>query len=208
MTVLVTGGRGMLGHALGRALGERAVLADRRRCDVRDTGAVADALDEIRPTTVIHAAAWTDVDGCEEDEARAHAVNVFGTRVVAEAAAARGIRMILTSTDYVFSGSDARTPLTEDAPTGPLSAYGRTKLAAEETALERRPEVAIVRLSATYGPGGRHFAGAILKQVSAGNPLRVVEDQTVSPSYVDDVAGAIAAAGCRCSAASTSTASR
>lgn len=193
MRVLVTGGRGMLGQALGRVLGEQAALVGRRRCDVRDIRAVSEAFGHVRPDVVIHAAAFTDVDACEEDEMRARDVNIAGTRNVAEAAASRNTRLILISTDYVFPGT-LNKPLTEEDLTGPKTVYGRSKLAAEGAAIVHHRDALIIRTSSTYGPGGRHFPLAIARRVAKGEPLRVVDDQHVSPTYVDDLAQAIARA--------------
>lgn len=181
----------MLGQALGRVLGRDAVLVGRDQCDVRDMRMVGDVFKQVRPDVVVHAAAWTDVDGCEEDEARARSINMTGTQNVAMAAAAGDVRLIVISTDYVFPG-DGDRPLTEDDRTGPRSAYGRTKLAGEGAAIFHHPSALIIRTAGSYGPGGRHFPAAVARRVASGEPLSVVNDQFVSPTYVDDLAAAIA----------------
>jgi dTDP-4-dehydrorhamnose reductase len=134
---------------------------------------------------VVHAAAMTDVDGCERDEAAAFAANAVAARNVAET----GARMLQLSTDYVFSGS-SDAPYAESDPTGPISAYGRSKLAGEQAVLAR-PGNLVVRTSWVYGDG-RNFFRAILAAERAGRTLRVVDDQRGRPTAADDLARALA----------------
>jgi len=125
--VLVTGAGGQVGRAL-RGYLPAAVYLDRAALDVCDAGAVRKAIGP--GDVVVHAAAMTDVDGCERDEAAAFAANADAARHVAET----GARVLQLSTDYVFAGtSDA--PYAESDPTGPISVYGRSKLAGEQAVL-------------------------------------------------------------------------
>jgi dTDP-4-dehydrorhamnose reductase len=180
--VLVTGAGGQVGRALRDRL-PGAVFLGRDDLDVRDPAAVEAA---VRPgDVVVHAAAMTDVDGCERDPAAAEAANAAGTANVA----ATGARVILISTDYVFDGASQR-PYREDDPTGPISAYGRTKLAAERAVLAR-PGNLVVRTAWVYGEG-RNFIRSILAAERAGKPLRVVDDQRGRPTWAADLAAALA----------------
>jgi dTDP-4-dehydrorhamnose reductase len=180
--VLVTGAGGQVGRAL-RAHLHRAVYLDRSALDVCDPEAVQGAFG--RGDVVVHTAAKTDVDGCERDPDAAFAANAEAARSVAET----GARVIHISTDYVFDGrSDA--PYREDDPTGPLSVYGRSKLAGERAVLAR-PGNLVVRTSWVYGDG-RNFFRAILAAERAGRDLRVVDDQRGRPTAAADLARALA----------------
>ena len=191
MDVLVTGAGGQLGRALLRAAPDRAVGLDHARMPVEDAGAVAAALAEHRPRWVVHCAAWTAVDACEGDPERAMRVNGEGTANVAAACAASGAGLVYVSTDFVFDGR-ASEPYDVDAPTNPLSWYGRSKLAGEEAVLRhRRPDFYVVRTSWVFGPQGRNFPAAILAKARAGGDLRVVADQTGSPTLTTDLAAAL-----------------
>jgi dTDP-4-dehydrorhamnose reductase len=127
----------------------------------------------------------TNVDGCELEPELADAVNGGGAANVA----ATGVRVIHLSTDYVFSGEEPGE-YAEDAPTGPLGAYGRSKLAGEQAVLAR-PGNLVVRTSWVYGEG-RNFIRSILAAERAGRALRVVSDQRGRPTWAGDVARAVA----------------
>jgi dTDP-4-dehydrorhamnose reductase len=197
--LLLTGGGGLLGKPLEAVLSvEHDVLAtdlaelDLPALDVTRPADVAEALRDFRPERVAHLAAWTDVDGCERDPARADAVNAEGTRVVADACAAAGIPLLYVSTDYVFDGNADREYRETDAP-NPLSAYGASKLRGEEYVRAAGGTWRIVRCQSIYGRGRKSFPDAILARAEAGNPLSVVTDQVVSPSFAGDLAEAVAA---------------
>jgi dTDP-4-dehydrorhamnose reductase len=134
------------------------------------------------PSVVLHAAAWTDVDGAEEDPQGAAAVNVGGTRHVAEL----GAPLVYYSTDYVFDGSKSEPYVESDAP-NPLSAYGRTKLHGEGAAGER---AWIVRTSGLFGPTGTNFVRTMLDLARDRNEVAVVDDQRSAPTYVGHLAAA------------------
>ena len=174
----MTGAGGQVGLALRAHLPEAAFLA-RAELDVTDRAAVAEAVGAA--DVVVHTAAMTDVDGCEHDPERAEAVNAGG----AENVAAAGARVIHLSTDYVFSGT-RRGEYAEDDPTGPLGAYGRSKLAGERAVLAR-PGNLVVRTSWVYGEG-RNFIRSILGAERAGKALRVVDDQRGRPTWAGDLA--------------------
>jgi len=191
--VLVTGAGGMLAQAVVPAL-EAAGHAARpfalEALDVTDAGAVRRVVSEARPDWVCHLAAYTDVDGCESNEAEAFRVNGEGAGHVAAAAAAAGAAVLAVSTDYVFAGDEPR-PRREDDPVGPASAYGRSKLAGEQAVRAANPRHLVVRTAWLYGRGGRNFVDTIRTRALAGGPLRVVDDQRGSPTWTHDLAGAL-----------------
>ena len=132
---------------------------------------------------VVHAAAMTNVDGCELDPERAAAVNADGAANVAAA----GVRVIHLSTDYVFSGAEP-DEYAEDAPTGPLGAYGRTKLAGEQAVAAATERHWIVRTQWLYGLGGRNFVDTMLALAAEKPFVAVVDDQVGSPTCTHDLA--------------------
>ena len=181
--VLVTGGSGMLGRELVRAFGDGfEVLAP--RLELTDRAAVVGGITSLRPDAVVHAAAWTDVDGCEGDPDRAYAVNALGTRHVADGARRAGAHVVAVSTDYVFDGTKD-DPYAEWDATNPRSVYGRSKLAAEH---ELDPGWATVRTSWLFAGHGRSFVRTILEKGAAAQELRVVDDQHGCPTGAADLA--------------------
>jgi dTDP-4-dehydrorhamnose reductase len=141
----------------------------------------APAFDPI-PGLVLHAAAWTDVDGAEDDPQGAAAVNVGGTRQVAEL----GLPLVYYSTDYVFDGRKGEPYVESDAP-NPLSAYGLTKLHGEGAAGE---QAWIVRSSGLYSPTGKNFVRTMLELGHEREEVAVVDDQRSAPTYVGHLASA------------------
>jgi len=196
---LVTGAAGQLGRVtlrLARERGKTALGADvpgtgLPEVSVEDGAAVLRWVLAHRPRAVLHLGAWTDVDGCERDPTRAETINGAGTANVAAACAAVGCKLIYVSTDFVFDGR-ARAPLPVDAPPGPLSAYGWSKLSGERAVLAaRQPGFSVVRTSWVFGPGGKNFPRAILDRARKGQPLAVVDDQVGRPTYTVDLAEAL-----------------
>ena len=175
--VLITGAGGQLGRALAETFADARTLT---RADW-DVTFPAPELDPA-PELVLHAAAWTDVDGAEEDPQGAAAVNVGGTRHVAELDAP----LVYYSTDYVFDGRKGAPYVESDAP-NPLSAYGRTKLHGEGAAGER---AWIVRTSGLFSPNGNNFVTTMLRLARERDEVAVVGDQRTSPTYVGDLAAA------------------
>jgi dTDP-4-dehydrorhamnose reductase len=196
LRVLVTGAGGQLGAELApRLAGHDAVLLDHKTLDVSDPIAVEGVLDSAGPDVIIHAAAWTDVDGCEQDPERARVANVEGTRNVASAAG--DAFMILVGTDYVFDGTAGRA-YTEKDETNPVQVYGRTKLDAEQAARAETSSLAIARTAWLYGARkatgepAKNFVSSILGAAARG-PLDVVDDQVGSPTWTGDLADALLA---------------
>lgn len=176
----------MLAHALGSMWGSDVELIRRDRLDITDADAVRDAVRG--RAAVINAAAYTAVDRAEEHEDDAFAVNATGARNIAVACAETNARLIHVSTDYVFDGQ-ATSHYAEDAPTGPVSAYGRTKLAGERAVLEAHPTGAsVVRTAWLYGAGGPSFLATMLAKARSGDPVSVVTDQMGQPTWTRDVA--------------------
>jgi dTDP-4-dehydrorhamnose reductase len=190
-TWLVTGAGGMLAQdVLARlaAAGIPAVGAARAELDITDPASVSAALAAHRPAVVVNCAAWTAVDDAESREDEALRINGDGVRHLAEACAETGAVLLQVSTDYVFAG-DAEKPYAEDAPTGPRSAYGRTKLAGEEAVLTGLPETGyVVRTAWLYGAGGGNFVRTMIKLEGVKDTLDVVDDQRGQPTWTADLA--------------------
>jgi len=192
MRVLITGANGILGRALSERLGgaHTLYLWGRGEADLTDEAQVRAAGKSIAFEAVIHAAAMTNVDGCESEPERAMAANRDATRFVADLARERGATLVYVSTDYVFDGSKS-SPYMEEDPTHPINAYGRTKLAGEEAARASGARCLVVRTSWLFGAGGKNFVDTIATKLGRGENLEVVDDQRGSPTYARDLAFAI-----------------
>jgi dTDP-4-dehydrorhamnose reductase len=196
--VFVTGGRGQLAAEFAPLVSPAETLAPtREELDVRNADAVRNAISQFRPTLVVHAAAFTDVDGAESDRAGAFAVNETGSRNVARAARACGAALVAYSTDYVFTG-DAADGYVESDPTGPRSVYGASKLAGELAVREEHPDAHVVRTAWVFGPRGKNFVRTMLRLAGELEELRVVDDQRGSPTYTRHLAEATLALVDRC----------
>lgn len=190
MKIIVTGATGQLGHDVCLELRRRGIEAiglGSRDCDITSREAVFSLFDRERPDAVIHCAAYTKVDAAEDDMARCWAVNVGGTQTIAEACAAREVKMLYISTDYVFPGDGERFYLPED-PVGPCGNYGRTKLAGELAVQTMLKHYFIVRISWVFGINGSNFIKTMLRLAETHDTLRVVADQIGSPTYTADLA--------------------
>ncbi len=185
MKVLITGAAGMLGRdvvlAAGNA-GHDVVGFGRTELDVADQSAVSAKLGLERPDVVINCAAWTDVDGAEEAEEAAMAVNGKGAGNVAAAAAEVGAGVVYVSSDYVFDGAKGAPYVEADQP-APLSAYGRTKLAGEEATAAANKRHFVIRSSWLFGIGGSNFVETMLRLGADHGEVLVVRDQVGSPTY-------------------------
>ncbi len=193
MRLTVFGAPGMLGRDVGRsveAAGHELVALGGEDVDVVDPAAVDAALSESRPDVVFNCAAYTDVDGAESEEQAATRVNAEGARNVAAAAAAVGAAVLYPSTDYVFDGQKGE-PYVESDPVGPLSAYGRSKLAGERATAEANPRHLIVRTQWLFGLGGPNFVETMLRLGAERDELTVVDDQVGCPTYTGDLAAAL-----------------
>lgn len=190
MRVLVTGAAGQLGRDVVLACetrGDEVVAADHASLDVTDRDAVLGAITTLRPEAVVHCAAWTAVDACEADPARAFAANGLAVRWIAEGCRRTGAHLVHVSTDYVFSGEQP-APYTEWDETGPMCVYGASKLAGEQEALAAGIGATVVRTSWVCGEHGPNMVKTILRLAAEQPRLRFVDDQRGHPSFTADLA--------------------
>ena len=195
---LITGAAGQLGTDLQRALADSGdgddVLALRHsELDSADSAAMTKAVADFAPDVVVNAAAYTAVDAAESDEDAAHRVNTDGPATIAAAlaGAALGGKLIQVSTDYVFAG-DADVPYEVGDPTGPRSAYGRTKLGGEQEVRALLPGASyVVRTAWVYGTGGGNFVKTIARLERERDTISVVDDQRGAPTWSADLADAL-----------------
>jgi dTDP-4-dehydrorhamnose reductase len=222
LELLVLGAGGMLGTALGRVANDRGLVAQTRteaELDITDRptvrrvvgGFAAHAARVGVAGAVVNAAAYTDVEGAEDDPERAHLVNAFAAGWVAEAVRGEGLDLVHVSTDFVFDGTKTGLYTETDEP-HPMNTYGSSKLAGEKAVLSAHPAAMIVRTAWTYGPGGTNFPLKILQRalvatneaavdheatpiVDAREPpaLQVVIDEVGSPTYSVDLASGLLA---------------
>jgi dTDP-4-dehydrorhamnose reductase len=194
MRILITGAGGMLGHDVSRAAlagGHEPITLPRAELDISDAEAVSTAVAAAAPDAVINCAAWTNVDGAESSEPAAHAVNGPGAGHVAAAAAAAGAWTIHVSSDYVFDGRK-REPYLESDAVGPLSAYGRTKLAGERAVAEAAPDRhTVVRSAWLFGVAGKCFPKTIRRLAAERDQLSIVADQVGCPTFTAHLAPAL-----------------
>jgi len=189
--LLVTGAGGQLGRELIEVLASHEVHGrDHRALDITDRHAVFATVEQVRPSWVINAAAYNDVDGAEGASELAFAVNAAGPGYLAEAAARAGADMVHISTDYVFDGRKG-APYTELDRPDPLSVYGRSKYEGELQVQSAHPTACVLRTAWLYGEFGNNFVKAILKAAERGGPLKVVADQIGSPTWTRHLAQAI-----------------
>ena len=193
MNILVTGANGQLGsemQRLGAVSPNNYIFTDAAELDVTDAGAVRRAAEQTRAEAIVNCAAYTDVERAEENEAAADLLNRLAPANLAAAAAATGATLIHISTDYVFDGR-AHTPYTEQAPTAPLSVYGRTKLAGEQAVEASGCSYLILRTAWLYSAFGNNFLKTMLRLTAERESLKVVFDQIGTPTYAGDLALAI-----------------
>ncbi len=195
MRLIVTGTQGQVARALlerGAAEGVEIVAVGRPVLDLADPESVERALASLDGDAIINAAAYTAVDKAESEEELATRINGEGAGAVARVAAARGLPLLHLSTDYVFDGSGAR-PCREDDPTGPVGAYGRSKLAGERAVAAAHPGAAIFRTAWVYSPFGANFVKTMLRLGETRDEISVVADQVGAPTSAFDIADALIA---------------
>ena len=193
MKILVTGRNGQVGGALQHALaglGEIITL-DRTQLDLTNVDATREVIRTIRPNLIVNAAAYTAVDLAETDEALAYRINTEAPEVIAEEAKRLGAGMIHYSTDYVYDGGKSGAWLETDA-TGPLSAYGRSKLAGEQAITAVGLPHVILRTSWVYGLHGKNFLLTMLRLAQSRPELSIVNDQVGAPTWSVTIAEATA----------------
>ncbi len=194
MRIAVTGRGGQLANAmLERTANQPQVTLlafVRAAFDLTKPEAMLPELRKVRPDIIVNAAAYTAVDKAESEPDLAMAVNGAGAGAVAEAARALGVPIVQISTDYVFDGSKP-APYVESDPTGPLNAYGRSKLAGEQAVAAANPDHAILRTSWVYAAEGKNFLRTMLALAETRPELKIVADQRGAPGYAPDLADAV-----------------
>lgn len=193
MHILITGAKGRLGSLLveqERARGHRVTGIDVDELDVTDFRATRSFVTRARPDLVIHAAAWTDVEGCARDPERAMIVNGYGAQHVALAAAEVDAPIFYISTNEVFDGEHGEPYYEYDRP-NPINPYALSKWTGEQAVQRHAPRHYIVRTAWLFAHGGHNFVHAILNAAKAGKPLRVVTDEIANPTYTSDLARGI-----------------
>jgi len=190
MKVLIIGGTGLLGKILSEKLKPQFdVIPLGDELHLEEDG-VKERLSAYSPDYIIHLAAYTDVDGCEEHQSLAFKVNALGTRCVVEWAQEKGIPLLYMSSDYVFNGKKHNPYFEYDTP-NPINFYGRTKFIGEEFVKNYLEKFTIVRASGLYGKGGKNFVNTILRIAEQKSKIWVVDDQVISPTYNLDLADGI-----------------
>lgn len=201
MKVLVTGVGGQLGYDVMNELKKRGIdcigsdIIEKSddnyvQLDITDKTAVDKALSEIHPNAVIHCAAWTAVDAAEDEEnkAKVYAVNVTGTRNIAEVCKNLDCKMIYISTDYVFNGQGTEPWSADCKEFAPLNYYGQTKLEGEKAVAELLKKFFIVRIAWVFGLNGKNFIKTMINVGKKYDTVRVVNDQIGTPTYTYDLA--------------------
>lgn len=202
MKVLVTGTSGQLGYDVMMELkrrGHEAVGADRSDTeaefehvilDITDAKKVMQAVEEIKPDAVVHCAAWTNVDGAEAPEnlEKVRAVNVEGTKNLAEACKKVDAKMVYISTDYVFNGEGERAWEPDDKNYAPINVYGQSKLDGELEVAKILDKYFIVRIAWVFGKNGKNFVRTMMEVGKKHEVVKVVDDQIGTPTYTFDLA--------------------
>lgn len=203
MKVFVTGVAGQLGHDVVNELtkrGHQAVGSDiaptLESCasyvplDITDAAAVEQTIMQVQPDAIVHCAAWTAVDAAEDEEnqAKVRAINVDGTKHIADAAKKADAKMVYISTDYVFDGQGIRPWEPDDPVVEPLNVYGQSKYEGEVAVEKYAPKHYIVRIAWVFGLNGKNFIKTMINLGKTHDTLTVVNDQIGTPTYTYDLA--------------------
>lgn len=193
-TILLTGANGQVGFELQRALVAhgKVIACDHQKLDLGDRDALVDAVRSLKPQLIVNAAAYTAVDRAESEVSRAEAINAAAPAILAEEAKHIDAALIHFSTDYVFDGAST-LPYDEQALTGPLNVYGRTKRDGERAIAAIGGAHLIFRTSWVYGLRGANFLLTMLRLAAERDELRVVADQFGVPNWSRDLAATVAA---------------
>jgi dTDP-4-dehydrorhamnose reductase len=192
MRLLLLGGTGQVGReflSLDAGDGIEIVAPSRQDLDLTDTRAIAKIISDQAWNVVVNAAAYTNVDRAESDQAAAFAVNAEAPSRLAAETARKGIPLIHISTDYVFDGRK-NAPYLETDATAPLNVYGHSKLAGERTVCDANPRHIVLRTSWVYSPHGQNFVKTILRLAGERDRLTIVDDQRGCPTAARDIAAA------------------
>ncbi|WP_235282585.1 dTDP-4-dehydrorhamnose reductase [Methanosarcina mazei] len=185
---LIIGASGMLGSDLCKVFPD-AVKLTHHDLDITDREQVIESILKIKPDVVINAAAYTNVDGCEDNKELAFQVNGYGPGYIAEACARAGAKLVHFSTDYVFDGSK-KEYVESDIP-DPINVYGDSKLLGEKKIIENMDDYRIVRISWLFGMHGKNFVETMLKLSGEMDTVKVVNDQFGKPTYTMDLASKV-----------------
>lgn len=194
MNILVTGANGQLGNAMriaSRSSKDRYIFTDVAELDITDSEAVRKAVNENDVDVIVNCAAYTNVDRAEDDAEFAELLNARAVRNLADAIKEANGTLIHVSTDYVFGGSQGNTPRSEDEPANPTGVYGLTKLHGEQEIERSGAKAIILRTAWLYSEFGKNFVKTMLTLTSTKPELKVVFDQTGTPTYAQDLADAI-----------------
>ncbi len=188
-TVLITGAPGQLGSDLVKVVGKdyQTIPASSADFDVKNFEAAMEFIKNAKPDVIIHAAAFTDVDGCESQQNKAFTVNGLGTRNVAIAARGVDAKLFYISTDYVFDGAKTEPYREYDHP-NPQTIYGKSKLMGEEFVKEQLRKFFIIRIAWLYGQNGHNFVKTMLNLAREKEEIKVVDNQRGSPTWTMDIA--------------------
>lgn len=188
MKILVTGSDGLIGTNILPDLSKQfeIVPAIEEQWDILDRKMGEEIVRAHQPDVLINLAAITNVDGCEDAAELAYRVNTEGAGVLADLCRKYNVKLLHFSTDYVFDGTSRRPHTEEDTP-NPLSVYGRSKLLGEKKVLENHPSSLIVRTEWIYGRGGENFITRVTKIAREKGRVEVVDDQTGSPTFAQDL---------------------
>jgi dTDP-4-dehydrorhamnose reductase len=194
MRVLLLGADGQLGFELRGSLGCIAELTalGRDQCDLAQLDQLRNVVLAVRPELIVNAAAFTDVDGAEEHRAHADAINWHAVAALGQQAREQRFGLVHVSTDFVFDGRGDR-PYLETDPTGPVNAYGESKLAGERALIDAAAPAIILRTAWVYGLRRKSFVSTIVRLATEREQLRVVDDQLGNPTFCRDLASGIAA---------------
>ena len=205
MRVFITGVNGQLGHDCVNEMAKRGhevIGSDIQKgdqpayvsLDITDAEAVRNTISALKPDAIIHCAAWTAVDAAEDDanKPKVHAINVEGTRNIAQAASDIDAKMVYISTDYVFDGQGERPWQPDDKNYAPLNVYGQTKLEGELAVSSLLSKYYIVRIAWVFGVNGKNFIKTMLQVGKTHDTVRVVNDQIGTPTYTYDLARLLA----------------
>ncbi len=193
MKVLVTGVKGQLGFDVVKELKKRgydAVGVDINEMDITDAEKVTEVITDVNPDVVVHCAAWTAVDAAEDEEniPKVRAINVSGTRNIADVCKNINCKMIYISTDYVFNGLGTEPWQADCRDYDPLCVYGQTKLEGELAVSQTLDKYFIVRIAWVFGKNGNNFIKTMLNVGKKFDTVRVVNDQIGTPTYTYDLA--------------------
>ena len=215
MKILVTGVAGQLGHDVVNELHRRGIeavgsdiapvysgaddgsfacSAPYVQMDITDEACVRKTFEEVQPDALIHCAAWTAVDRAEDEDCRdkVYAINVLGTKYLAEAVRDAGAKMMYISTDYVFDGQGEEPWEPDDQRYAPINYYGETKLGGEQAVASTLEKFFIVRIAWVFGLNGKNFIKTMLNVGRTHDTVRVVNDQIGTPTYTYDLARLLA----------------